>query len=340
MAKDKKSFDAQMQALFDEDMYEKTFIELDNPYEQVTFIKSGSFSLDASLGGGIPKRRFSIIEGLPAGGKTSLAFSIAKNEILINKGRVLYVEIENQQGIDYAGVLLGHPEWIGKEFVFTKPDTSDNAFHIVEAGISSGEFGLIVLDSVAALAPEEEKEKKFEEGNMAIIPRDLAKFFRRNVFGVRTNNVAVLFINQLRSKIGAYVPTFTAPGGLALEYYSSVIIRLNKASDIKVGEETVGIMTKFVTKKNKLAPPFRSFLIPIMFGKGIDTGRDMVSFAESMGIIKRAGAYYKFEGETLGKGMNATIDFLENSPQTLDKITDMCYNLLGTLKPADEDSIE
>jgi recombination protein RecA len=336
-----KNFDDAMKDLFDEDMYGKTFIEPGSPYEVVTPISTGSFSLDASIGiGGIPKRRFSVIEGMSASGKTSLAFSIAKNEIVKNKGRVLYVEIENQQGIDYAGTLLGNPAWIGKEFVFTKPDTSDNAFNIVEAGISSGEFGLIVLDSVAALAPEEEKEKKFEEGNMAIIPRDLAKFFRRNVFGVRTNNVAVLFINQLRSKIGAYVPTFTAPGGLALEYYSSVIIRLNKASDIKIGEETVGIMTKFVTKKNKLAPPFRSFLIPIMFGKGIDTGRDMVSFAESMGIIKRAGAYYKFEGETLGKGMNATIEFLENSPQTLDRITDMCYNLLGTLKPADEDSIE
>jgi recombination protein RecA len=344
MAK-QKDFNSIMQDLFDDAEYEKTFIGKDNPYEVVTPIPTGSFSLDVSIGiGGIPKRRFTVLDGLESSGKTTLAFSIAKNAIEKLGDKVLYVETENQMDRDYAQVLLGNPSYLDSSFILTKPNTSDDAFNIIEAGIRCKEFGLIVVDSVAALAPKEEKDKKFEDANMAIIPRDIAHFFRRNVFEVRTNNIAVLFVNQLRDNIGSYVKSYTSPGGHALKYFASVMLNLKKESDIKAGEEVIGIMSKFVVKKNKLSAPFRSYPIPIVFGKGIDSGRDMLNFSESIGVVKRAGPYYKFEDQNIGRGFNDAMRYLtsEEGKPVMERITNACYDLIKKTKVevSEEDVLE
>ena len=122
---------------------------------------------------------------------------------------------------------------------------------------------------------------------------------------------------------------YKSPGGHALAHYASVRIPLTKGTEIKQGEEKIGINTKFVIKKNKLAAPFRSYIIPIIFGKGVDYYTDAVSFCETLGIIKKNGAFYKFEGETLGQGRNAAAEFLRNNPETLDKIKIQLYNVLN-----------
>lgn len=320
-----KTFNDQMEEQYGDDV-DKVIIKKE---EDINLIPTGSFSLDASLGGGIPKRRFSVVYGPEGSGKSTLAVSVAKNAIL-RGDRVLYIDVENQMHFSYIETLLGMP--IGDQFILAKPMDSDDAFVMLEKAIESKEFGLIILDSIAALSPPEEQKKEFDEGNMAITPRDLAKFFRRNSFKVRDNDVAVLFINQVRDLVGSYVHAFTMPGGHALLHYSSVIVLLSKGKEMKIGEETIGILTKFVVKKNKLAPPFRTFMFPIIFGIGVDTLRDMIDYSETLGVIRKGGPYYKFGDITLGRGMIETMNYLEANPEALDNLKKACYNVVGKYK--------
>lgn len=331
MAKE-KTFEDLMRDAFQEE-YEDVFVT----DEEVESFSTGAMSLDVSLGvGGIPKGRISVIDGPESVGKTTIAFSIIRNALLSSPLRALYIDIENQMMLDYVPDLLG-PNVDSARLVIAKPDTSDDAFNIAEAGIKSKAFSVIVFDSVAALAPIEEKEKDFEDANMAIIPRDIAKFLRRNVYAIRTTNLAFIFLNQVRDNIGSYVKSYSTPGGHALKHFASIIISLSKASEIKMGDETVGIMTKFTVKKNKLASPYRSHMIPIMFGKGVDSGRDAITFAELLGVVSRAGPYYKFD-EYSWKGMNQAVEFVESNPEVLDKIRDLCYNRLDRGKQSKEES--
>lgn len=320
-----KTFTDKMQDLYGDD-YNKVFITGEDKVEP---IPTGALSLDTSIGiGGIPKGRFTTIYGPEGSGKSTIALSICR-EAMRKGERVLYIDVENQMFMDYIEQLLGESFSDGGLFTISKPETSDDAFNILEAAINSGDFSLVVLDSIAALATPEEMEKKFDESTMAIIPRDLSKFFRRNAYKVREKNIAILFINQVRDSIGSYVKTYTMPGGHALLHYSSLLIPISKAQEIKAGESTIGIMTKFTIKKNKMAPPFRSYLIPIIFGKGIDSMRDLISYAEFLGVLQKAGPYYRFGETMLGKGVVATMDFLESNQEVLDKIKEMCYNIVG-----------
>lgn len=330
-----KTFKDQMEDAFEES-YGRIFVNKEEDYQVYS---TGAPSLDISIGvGGIPTRRFIEISGPESSGKSTLCYAIARNALA--KGRkVLYVDVENQAPLNYIDELIS-PYRVGVNFIVAKPDYSSDAFKICEAGIQSKEFGLIILDSIGALAPKEEKEKEFDEGSMTLIPRELSKFLRRNAYAVRDNDIAFIFINQVRDTIGSYVKTLSTPGGHALKHFVSLIITLNKGQEIKVGEESIGINVKFTVKKNKLAPPNRSFIMPLIYGKGIDTYRDLVSFAETLGVIQRAGAYYKIDGENLGRGMVETLATLEQSPELLDRIKDMCYNTINRQKPVENTESE
>lgn len=309
------------------DNYDKVVI---TKPEKVEAIPTGSLSLDVSIGiGGIPRGRFSVIDGVESSGKTTLASSIMRNSLKATGKKGLYIDTENQADYSYMELLLGKGNIEEQNIFLVQPKTSDDAFMVAEKAISLDDFGCIIIDSVAALSPEEEIKKGFEDSNMAIIPRDLAKFFRRNVFDVRTKQIAVVFLNQVRDNIGAYVKSYTTPGGHALRHYASVIITLSKESDITLAETKIGIMSKFTVKKNKVGPPFRSFSFPIIFGSGIDTMRDLVVFAERLGVLTKGGAYYKFQGETLGRGMVDTLGYLNGNKEVLDSITSMCYNIVS-----------
>lgn len=296
--------------------------------DKVEAMTSGSLSLDASIGiGGFPRGRFTEIVGPEGSGKTTIALSAAYLEIA-NGGKVLYIDSENM--LSYAAIegMLGTP--VNKEkFILIQPETAEQAFMIAEKAIASGEFTCIVIDTIAALEPQEEREKEFDEFTMASLSRLLAKFFRRNAADVKNQNVAFILLNQVRDDLKSYMGGYKSPGGHALAHYASVRIPLTKGKEILQGEEKIGINTKFVIKKNKLAAPFRSYTIPIIFGKGVDYYTDAVSFCETLGIIKKGGAFYKFEGETLGQGRNNAAEFLRSNPKTLDKIKEQLYNVLN-----------
>ncbi len=293
--------------------------------KEIKVIPTGSMSLDVSLGvGGIPLRRFTEIYGADGSGKTTLALSICKSALNIGY-KVLYIDAEI--GVTFQRIK----ETIGDidltNFKLVQPDTMEDSLNIAEMAINSKQFNLIILDSIGCLAPKKVKEDELEDANVAQLSRIMTKFVQRNVYAIKDSDMAFIGINQVRDKIGAYISTFETPGGHMWKHTLSLRIQLSKAIDIEQDKEKIGIMSKFVVKKNKLAPPFRTYMIPILFSKGIDTLRDIVEFSAMLGVLDKAGPYYKFEGETLGQGMVKTMDYLENHKDTLDRITEMCYNI-------------
>lgn len=297
--------------------------------EKVEVIPTGSLSLDSSIGiGGIPRGRITEIFGPEGGGKTSLALSIARSAIKVGI-KVLYVDAENMINYETVFDLLGE-ELERSKLVILHPETAEDNMTACEIGIKSGEFGCIILDSIGALAPLAEKNKELTEPTVGLIPKLLTVWLRRNAVLIGRNNVAFVFINQVRDLIGSYVKGYGTPGGHALKHFASVRISLSKGEEIKQGTESVGINVKFTVKKNKLAPPFRSFLIPLYFGKGIDSIRDTILFSEMLGVLKKKGSYYVFEGETIGQGVAKTSEALSNNPDLLAKIRDICYNWVAS----------
>lgn len=307
--------------------------------DKIDVISTGCLSLDVSIGvGGIPRGKITEIFGSEGGGKTTLALSIVK-EALKEDVKVLYVDAEHM--LDY-GLLK---DMIGEDLdksklVILNPKTAEDAFTMLESGINSGEFAVVILDSIGALAPQKEQEDEFADANVGLVARMVTKFLRRNVHEIEQKNVALILLNQVRDKIGAYMASFETPGGHALKHFTSLRISLSRGQEIKVGNETVGIMTKFVIKKNKLSAPFRSYTVPIIFGKGIDTFSDVVDFCSMLGVIKKKGSYYKYEDVSLGQGKLAAGDYLEKNPDTLDRIKIEVYNVLNKYTSIDVDAVK
>jgi len=329
MAKVQETFFEQVLEKFGEDS-----LSIDRAYEAIS---TGCTSLDVSIGiGGVPKGRITEIFGPEGSAKTTIALSLARNAIA-NGEKVLYVEPENL--LDYFVIpsILGESFPEGS-FRLVQPDTAEDAFEIAEMGINSKEFSLIVFDSIGALAPAKEKEDKFTDANVALVPRLLSKFLRRNAYSIRANNIAFVFINQVRDTIGSYVKSYSTPGGHALKHFAALRISLSKGQEIKITdagtEKSIGINTTFVIKKNKLAAPFRSFTIPIIFGIGVDKYKDLFNFAETLGVIRKAGAYYKLDDVTIAQGTKKTVQELHDNKELLDRVTERVYNMFkGELKP-------
>ena len=293
--------------------------------EKIDVISTGSIALDISLGiGGIPRGRISEIYGPESASKTTLCLSLAKN----CTGRILYVDQE--QGLDhrYIKAVVGDINF--DKFILAQPETGEQALGICEMGIQSGNFDLVVLDSIGALAPAKEKEKELGDKSVALTSSILTQFLRRNAFAIRGNNVAMVFVNQIRANIGVmFGPKTNTPGGYALQHYASIRLQLTKMGkdyEIKDGDELIGVHARFVVKKNKVAVPFKSFNYPLVFGKGIDRAIGIVDFAKMLGIIIMRGAYFTFEGEQLGQGIVKTLVRLREENELLDKIEKVCYN--------------
>jgi len=305
--------------------YDDTIIvDIERELETIT---TTSTSLDVSLGvGGLPKGKITELFGPEGTGKSTLACCVAK-EVIRSGGNVLYIDVENMLDIEYTKDLLDGL-YTPQKMVITQPEVGEDAMEICERGIRSGQFELIVVDSLAALSSRREQMKDLEDSTMAEAARLLNKFFRRNSPYIRRNNVALLLINQIRDKIGGYSRGYATPGGWAVKHYTSVRIQLYSPQAIMQGKEQIGILTQFAIKKNKVAPPFRSSEIPFIFGKGVDTARDTVEFAKLIGVLKTRGSYYYFEDERLGHGLVNTLKELEKSKETLDKIREMCYNVI------------
>ena len=290
---------------------------------ELEVIPTGSLSLDVSTGiGGIPKGKITELFGPEGVGKTTLALEIARNAIE-NGEKVLYIDVENMIDYDYASHISRDEKF--DSLIIVQPDTAEDSFMVAEAGINSEEFSLIIFDSIGGLAPLKEKEDDFGDANVALVPRLLSKFLRRTSYAIRTKNIAFLFLNQVRDKIGSYVQGYETPGGHALKHYSSLIIALSKGREIRAGDKKIGMFTKFVIKKNKLASPFRSHVIPFIFGEGVDRLKDFLTFAEMIGAVQKAGSYYKFEGENIGQGLLKSMEELDGNKELLDKIMKVVY---------------
>jgi recombination protein RecA len=324
-----------------EDKFGEDVIETDEKNDELHVIHTGSLSLDVSLGiGGLPLGRISTIWGPESSAKTSLALTIASNVINQYGKKVLYVDVEQAVDYEYMRAIVG--KFDESMFVLVKPHTAEDAMKICEMGIRSKEFALVVLDSVGALAPEAELKKELGERSMGLIPTLMSSFLRRNAFFIRSNNVGLLIINQVRASIGTYTGGYDMPGGHALRHFSSIIIQLYKAEQIKVGEkeEVIGCYSRYIIKKNKLATPFKSYNFPLIYGRGIDYVRDVVDFSEMLGILDKRGSYYAFEGETIAQGLVKTCEYLKEHKEVLDKLVERCYNTTKLFNQKGEEGLD
>lgn len=340
ITKDYTEFVKLIEERYGEDIIEKYE---DIPAREIRTIPTGSISLDISTGiGGIARGRFTEIYGPESSGKTSLCLSIAKSAI--SQGlNVLYVEPENALDYKYIESTVGTID--PKKFLLAQPETAEQTFDICEAAIKSHEFQVVILDSIGSMVTEDEKEDDPTKAHVAPMTRKLGQFLKRNAYEIRKEDVAFILINQIRDAIGNPYAGMSTPGGHILKHLLAVRIQLNKSEDITVKrddkhEDKIGIYCRFLIKKNKLASPFRTFSFPLIFGEGIDRTKDLINFAEFLGILPKRGAYFTFEGETIGQGISKTKEYLESHKEVLDKIIQLCYNNIVTTKLKGEEDGE
>ncbi|MDO8568309.1 MAG: recombinase RecA [Dehalococcoidales bacterium] len=273
----------------------------------VDVIPSGSLALDLALGvGGIPRGRITEVFGPESSGKTTLAQHIIAEAQKLG-GVVAYIDAEHALDLSYTakcGVNVS-------ELLISQPDTGEQALEITEALVRSGAVDVIVIDSVAALVPRAEIEGEMGDAHVGLQARLMSQALRKLAGAIGRSGVAVIFINQLREKVGIVFgnPEVT-PGGRALKFYSSVRIDLRRAETIKEGNQAIGSHIKAKVVKNKVAPPFRSAEFDIMFDHGISKEGNLVDLGVEMGLIKKAGAFFSYGDTRLGQGRESAKQFL------------------------------
>lgn len=298
--------------------------------DDLVVIPTGIASLDVSLGiKGIPLGKFVEIYGAEGVGKTTLALTIANQFLDYDTRNVVYCDSEQA----LTDVLLNNiiSAKNRDRFIIIQPGTLESSLRACEKAINSNECSLVVLDSIGSLAPEVVIEGDLEDRQVSILARIMTTFIQRNAQPVRQNKVTFLGINQVRDNIGGYIKSYNTPGGHAWKHILAIRIELGYSAHIKKGEDRIGINTSYTIKKNKLAPPFKSFSFPIIFGQGIDKTRDLVLFSEMLGIINRRGSYYVFGDINLGLGLEKSIEFLNSNAEILDKLRETCYNSVNLM---------
>jgi len=275
-------------------------------------IPTGALALDLALGiGGIPRGRVTEIFGSEASGKTTLAQHIIA-ETQKTGGIAAYIDVEHAFDPRYAancGVNL-------RDLLISQPDTGEQALEITETLVRSGAVDVIIIDSVAALAPRAEIEGEMGDTHVGLQARLMSQALRKLSAAISKSKTAVIFINQLREKVGIVFgnPEVT-PGGRALKFYSSVRIDLRRGESIKQGTEMVGAKVKARVVKNKVAPPFRSAEFDIMFNHGISKEGNLVDLGVTTGVIKKAGAFFTYGDTKLGQGRENAKDYLKQHPE-------------------------
>ena len=279
-------------------------------------IKTGALSLDLALGGGIPYGRIIEIYGPESSGKTTLALHIIAELQKIGK-TAAFIDAEHALDPAYA-------ERIGVQtssLILSQPDNGEQALDIVEMLVSSGVVDLIVVDSVAALTPKAEIEGSMETQHIGLQARLMSKALRKLTALVSKSRSTVIFINQLRMKIGVlFGNPETTTGGNALKFYSSIRMDIRRLGQIKAAETTIGNRVKVKVVKNKIAPPFRWAEFDIMYNEGISKAGDILDLAVEKNLIEKAGAWYSYQGDKIAQGREATKDFLKEHPKILEEL--------------------
>lgn len=278
---------------------------------RVETIPSGALTLDLALGGGIPKGRVIEIYGPESSGKTTLALH-AVAEVQKNGGIAAYVDAEHALDPAYSGALGVDIE----NLLISQPDTGEAALEIVDQLVRSAAVDIVVVDSVAALVPRAEIEGEMGDAHVGLQARLMSQALRKITGNIGKSGCTVIFINQLRQKIGVtYGSPETTTGGNALKFYASVRLDIRRIQTLKKGTEEFGNRVKVKVAKNKVAPPFRIAEFDIIFGKGISNLGCVIDLAEETGVIVRKGAWYSYNGDNISQGRDNGIKYLEENPQ-------------------------
>ena len=284
----------------------------------VDAIGSGSIALDAALGiGGYPKGRIIEIYGPESSGKTTLALH-AIAECQKKGGRCAFIDAENAIDPIYAKNLGVDID----ELILSQPDSGEQALEITEVLIKSGAIDLVVIDSVAALVPQAELDGEMGDSSVGLQARLMSKAMRKLAGVMNRSNCTAIFINQLREKVGVmFGNPETTPGGRALKFYSSVRLDVRKSETLKTGHDAYGNSVKIKVVKNKVAPPFKTAVVSIIFGEGISHIDEVVTLGVENNIIDKAGAWFSYKGEKIGQGAASVREFLKKNPEIDAEIT-------------------
>jgi len=292
----------------------------------IAVIPTGSLSLDLALGvGGVPRGRVVEIYGPEAGGKTTLALHIIA-EAQKRNGLAAFIDAEHALDVAYAKRIGVNTD----DLLISQPDTGEQALEIAETLVRSGALDVLVVDSVAALVPKAELEGEMGDAQMGLQARLMSQALRKLTGSISKSKTTVIFINQIRMKIGVFFGSpETTTGGNALKFYSSMRLDIRKMNSIKMGQDIVGFRTKVKVVKNKVAPPFRETEFDIIFGDGISKEGDILDLAVENSIVEKSGAWYSYKGDRLGQGRDNTRIFLKENTDTLMQIEDAVREKIG-----------
>jgi recombination protein RecA len=303
---------------------------VDEPLAQdIPAISTGSVSLDLALGvGGVPRGRIVEIYGPESSGKTTLALHVVA-EAQKNGGVAAFIDAEHALDVGYARKLGVRTE----DLLISQPDTGEQALEICEMLVRSGAVDVIVIDSVAALVPRAELEGEMGDQHMGLQARLMSQALRKLTATISKSNTTVVFINQIRMKIGVmFGNPETTTGGNALKFYASQRLDIRRIGAIKDGETVVGNRTRVKVVKNKVAPPFREVEFDILYGQGISREGDLLDLAVENNIVEKSGAWFSYGGERIGQGRENARDFLKAHPDMLRDVEARLYEKFGIVK--------
>ncbi|MBR2503901.1 MAG: recombinase RecA, partial [Oscillospiraceae bacterium] len=298
----------------------------ENVTMNVDKISTGSLSLDVALGiGGVPRGRVVEIYGPESSGKTTIALHIAA-EAQKKGGTAAFIDVEHALDPIYAGALGVDID----SLLVSQPDTGEQAMEICEALVRSGAIDVVVVDSVAAMVPRAEIEGEMGDSHVGLQARLMSQALRKLTGSIGKTNTVVVFINQLREKVGVmYGNPETTPGGRALKYYASVRIDVRRIESLKQGGEVVGNRTRAKVVKNKVAPPFKEAEFDIMFGQGISKVGEILDIGVSMGIVQKSGSWFSYGDTRLGQGRDNIKEYFVQNPELAKEIEEKVFAKLA-----------
>jgi len=303
----------------------------------IEVVPTGALALDLALGvGGLPRGRVTEIYGPESSGKSTLAMHVVA-EAQRNGGVCAYIDAEHAMDPAYAAAIGVDVD----QLLISQPDTGEQALEICDMLTRSGAIDVVVVDSVAALTPRAEIEGEMGDTHVGLQARLMSQALRKLTGNLSKTDTICIFINQLREKIGVmFGSPETTPGGRALKFYSSVRLDIRRIESLKDGTDVVGNRTRVKVVKNKVSPPFKQAEFDIMYGKGISREGSLIDLSVDLGIVKKSGAWFTYEGEQLGQGREKAKDYLRTNPEVMMEISDKVLIMSGLKEdpnaPADD----
>jgi len=296
-------------------------------------ISTGSMSLDLATGiGGVPRGRIVEIYGPESSGKTTLTLHIIA-EAQKNGGKAAFIDAEHALDPEYARNLGVDVD----ELLVSQPDYGEQALEIAETLVRSGALDVVVVDSVAALVPKHEIDGAMGDAAVGLQARLMSQALRKLAGVINKTNTTIIFINQLREKIGImFGNPETTTGGRALKFFSTMRIDVRRVDSIKAGDQVLGNRTKAKIVKNKVAPPFKQAEFDIMYGRGISKSGDILDCAVDAGLIEKAGSWYSYQGDRIGQGRENVKAYLETNPQVMDELQTQLLNMLKAARAGED----